>query len=99
MMEPEILIACERSGIVRDAMISAGYPAVSCDLFPSERPGPHHVGDVGEILARPWKLIVAHPDCQHLAASGARHYPKKMLDGRQQRAADFFMRFVQTLIS
>lgn len=66
------LIACERSGIVRDAMIAAGYDAVSCDLFPSRRPGPHIHGDVRKVLERQWSGMIAHPDCTFLTNAGVR---------------------------
>lgn len=66
------LIACERSGIVRDAMIEAGYDAVSCDLFPSRRPGPHIEGDVRKVLERQWSGMIAHPDCTFLTNAGVR---------------------------
>ena len=45
-----VLVACEFSGIVRDAFIAAGHVAMSCDLLPTERPGPHYQGDVREVL-------------------------------------------------
>ena len=87
----KILIACEFSGIVRDAFLERGHDAVSCDLLPSERPGPHMRGDVLEIRSDCWDLMIAHPPCTHLAVSGARWFPKKRADGRQQAAIDFFM--------
>lgn len=67
-----VLVACEFSGIVRDAFIEAGHDAVSCDLLPSERPGPHYQGDVRDMLGAPWDLLIAHPPCQYLANSGVR---------------------------
>jgi hypothetical protein len=67
-----VLVACEFSGVVRDAFRAAGHDAVSCDLLPSERPGPHYQGDVRDILADGWTLLVAHPPCTALAVSGAR---------------------------
>lgn len=84
-----VLVACEFSGTVRDAFIARGHDAVSCDLLPSERPGPHHQGDVLAILGDGWDLMVAHPPCTHLAVSGARHFAAKRADGRQQAALDF----------
>jgi hypothetical protein len=67
-------VACEFSGIVRDAFLERGHDAVSCDLLPSERPGPHIVGDALEAawFAGPWDLMIAHPPCTYLAVSGAR---------------------------
>ena len=62
----KVLIACEYSGIVRDAFIAEGHDAISCDLLPTERPGPHIQGDVREMLQRPWDLVIAHPPCTYL---------------------------------
>lgn len=67
-----VLVACEFSGIVRDAFIARGHDAVSCDLLPSERPGPHVIGDVLSILDADWDLLIAHPPCTYLANSGVR---------------------------
>ena len=66
----KVLIACEYSGIVRDAFIAAGHDAISCDLLPTERPGPHIQGDVRELLREPWDLVIAHPPCTYLANVG-----------------------------
>lgn len=67
----KVLIACERSGIVRDAFARSGHDAVSCDLFPSERPGNHIVGSVLDhnIAHGGWDLMIAHPDCTFLTVS------------------------------
>ena len=62
----KVLIACEYSGIVRDAFIAAGHDTISCDLLPTERPGPHIQGDVRDLLQRPWDLVIAHPPCSYL---------------------------------
>ena len=71
----KVLVACEYSGIVRDAFIVEGHDAISCDLLPTERPGPHIQGDVREVLQRPWDLVIAHPPCTYLASS--RGYPSE----------------------
>lgn len=68
-----ILIACEFSGIVRDAFIKQGHNAVSCDLLPSEKPGPHIQDDVLNHLVG-WDMMIAHPPCRYLAVSGARWF-------------------------
>ncbi len=68
----KVLIACEFSGIVRDAFIKRGHDAVSCDLLPTEMPGPHIQGDVLEILDDGWDLMIAHPPCTYLCNSGVR---------------------------
>lgn len=65
-----VLVACEFSGIVRDAFIERGHDAVSCDLLPTERPGPHIQEDVLEHLKDGWDLMIAHPPCTYLANSG-----------------------------
>jgi hypothetical protein len=91
----KILIACEFSGVVRDAFIGGGHDAMSCDLLPTETPGPHYQGDVRDVLDYPWDLMIAHPPCTHLSVSGARHFADKRLDGRQQSAVSFFMRLAK----
>lgn len=87
----KVLVACEYSGTVRDAFRERGHDAWSCDLLPTDVPGPHYQGDVLEILALGWDLMIAHPPCTHLAVSGARHFAAKRADGRQQGAIEFFM--------
>lgn len=86
-----VLIGCEYSGRVRDAFRARGHDAWSCDLLPSEVPGPHMQGDLLEVIALGWDLAVFHPPCTHLAVSGAAHFEAKRADGRQQEAIDFFM--------
>lgn len=68
----KVLVACEFSGIVRDAFLDAGHAAMSCDILPTERPGPHYQGDVRDVLDDGWDLMVAHPPCTYLALSGVR---------------------------
>lgn len=86
-----VLIACEYSGRVRDAFLALGHEAMSCDLLPTDAPGPHYQGDVRDVLDYPWDLMIAHPPCTDLAVSGARHFADKRMDGRQQASASFFM--------
>lgn len=86
-----VLIACEYSGTVRDAFIQSGHDAISCDLLPTELPGPHYQGDVRDVLNYPWDLMIAHPPCTDLSVSGARHFEAKRMDGRQQASVSFFM--------
>lgn len=86
-----VLIACEFSGVVRDAFLAVGHDAMSCDLLPTEAPGPHYQGDVRDVLDYPWDLMIAHPPCTHLSVSGARHFAAKRMIGAQQAAAAFFM--------
>jgi len=87
----KVLVACEYSGAVRDAFIALGHDAMSCDLLPTDAPGPHYQGDVRDLLDYPFDLMVAHPPCTHLSVSGARHFEAKRQDGRQQAAVAFFM--------
>lgn len=93
-----VLVACEFSGIVRDAFLALGHDAMSCDLLPSERLGPHYQGDVRDVLYGCWDLMIAHPECTHLAVSGARHFEAKRQDGRQAAGASFFMELMRAPI-
>lgn len=92
----KVLIACEYSGTVRDAFIRAGHDATSCDMLETERPGPHVVGDVLEILDNGWDLMIAHPPCTHLAVSGARWFSAKSQD--QAAALDFVRKLMSAPI-
>jgi hypothetical protein len=67
-----VLVACEFSGTVRDAFIKLGHDAMSCDLLPSDKPGPHYQGDVFDIIDDGWDLMIAHPPCTYLSRSGMR---------------------------
>ena len=68
----KVLIACEYSGTVRDAFIKRGHDAISCDLLPTDKPGPHLQGDVSFMLDKDWDLIIAHPPCTYMSNSGVR---------------------------
>jgi hypothetical protein len=70
----KILIACEYSGTVRDAFITMGHDVISCDLLPTESPGPHYQGDMFDLDLTSFDLIIAHPPCTALCVSGNRHY-------------------------
>ncbi len=83
----KVLIACEFSGIVREAFKRLGHDAWSCDLLGAEIPGQHITGDVLKILDDNWDLMIAHPPCTHLAVSGARYFAKKHKE--QGEALDF----------
>jgi site-specific DNA-cytosine methylase len=83
----KVLIACEYSGTVRDAFIAQGHDAISCDLLPTDAPGPHYQGDVRDILNDGFDLMIAHPPCTHLAVSGARWFKDKQKE--QAEALDF----------
>ena len=90
-----VLIACEKSGIVRDKFLKKGHDAMSCDLLPTDRPGPHYRGSVFDIIDACWDLMIAHPPCTHLAVSGAAWFKDKIMDGRQAQAIAFFMRLIK----
>jgi hypothetical protein len=76
-----VLVACEFSGVVRRAFRARGHEAYSCDLLPAEDGSPdHYQGDVLDILAGSWDLLIAHPPCTHLAVSGARYFHRKTVE-------------------
>lgn len=91
----KVLIACEYSGTVRDAFIRQGHYAMSCDLLPTDAPGPHYQGDVRDILNDGWDLMIAHPPCTYLCSSGL-HWNKR----RPERVAqtEEALQFVQLLL-
>jgi hypothetical protein len=70
----KILIACEYSGIVRDAFTRKGHDAMSCDILPTESEGKHYQGDIFDVLYDDWDMMIAHPPCTHLSVSGARWF-------------------------
>ena len=69
-----VLVACEYSGVVRDAFAAKGHDAWSCDILDSESEGQHIRGDALEVLHKGWDLMIAHPPCTHLSVSGARWF-------------------------
>jgi len=84
-----VLIACEFSGIVREAFKAKGHDAWSCDLLPTEIPGNHYQGDIFDIIGDGFDLMIAHPPCTHLAVSGARWFKDKQEE--QKQAIIFFL--------
>lgn len=90
-----VLVACEYSGTVRDAFIRCGHDAMSCDILPTDYPGPHYQGSLFDVIDYPWDIAIFHPPCTHLAVSGSRHFEAKRMDGRQQAAVSFFMSIVR----
>lgn len=78
-----VLIACEYSGTVRDAFLALGHDAMSCDLLPTESPGPHYQGDVFDVIDQGWDLMVAHPPCTYLCSSGL-HWNTRRPERAQQ---------------
>ena len=90
----KVLVACEFSGIVRDAFIEAGHEAISCDLLPTERPGPHVQGDVRPLLREPWGLVIAHPPCTYLSHVNEWFRNQDRIEGfwhKVNEALDFFL--------
>lgn len=84
-----VLVACEFSGRVRDAFTARGHYAMSCDLLESETPGPHYVGDVYDLLDKPWDMMIAFPPCTHLAICGARWFNRPGKREAQLKALEF----------
>lgn len=82
-----VLVACEFSGVVREAFKARGHNVWSCDLLPTEQPGQHIQGDVRSVLAAGWDLMITHPPCTDLAVSGARWFKEKRV--RQEDALAF----------
>lgn len=91
----KVLVACEFSGVVRDAFSARGHDALSCDLLPSETSGNHYQGDVLDIIGEGWDLMIAHPPCTHLAVSGARWFSGKR---KEQKEALEFVALLMTAI-
>ena len=92
-----VLVACEYSGIVRDAFIARGHDAMSCDLLPTDAPGPHYEGDVTEILRDGWDLLIGHRPCTVLSSCGNRWLFEDCATGtahertlRREAAIEFF---------
>lgn len=101
----KILIACEYSGIVRDAFIQKGHDVISCDLLPTESPGAHYQGDIFDIINNGFDMMLAFPPCTHLAVSGAKHFEYKKSQGllfsdknEQQQAIEFFLNLANSNI-
>lgn len=89
----KVLVACEFSGVVREAFRARGHDAWSCDLLPAEGESEYHIqGDVRNILTN-WDLMIAHPPCTHLAVSGARWFKDKQLEQKES------LTFVQELMN
>ena len=93
----QVLVACEFSGVVRDAFRDNGFEAWSCDILSSEGKYRefHYKTDIRNILVHYWDLVIAFPPCTHLSSSGARWFKEKRKDGRQQGAIDFFKLFTR----
>lgn len=87
-----VIVACEESAVVREALAKRGHKVLSCDLLPSRVEGPHYRGDVFDVADYPWDLAILHPPCTHTAVSGAKHFAAKWKDGRQACGVAFALR-------
>jgi len=104
-----VLVACEYSGVVRDSFIARGHDAMSCDLLPTEKPGPHYQGDVRDILNQGWDLLIAHPDCTYITSSAEWAYgdgpyhqkvkPETLVGAARRAAREDALDFVRLLLS
>lgn len=90
----KVLIACEYSGTVREAFRALGHDAMSCDLLPTERPGPHYQGDVRDLFCEPWDLMIAHPPCTYLSVSGMHWTSRGLRDPNLTEEALDFVRLL-----
>tara|TARA_R110000868_G_scaffold277718_2_gene537503 strand:+ start:681 stop:1280 length:600 start_codon:yes stop_codon:yes gene_type:complete len=90
----KVLVACEYSGRVRDAFRALGHDAVSCDLLSSDAGGPHHQGDVREIINDGWDLMIAHPPCTYLSVSGMHWTARGLRDPALTEDALSFVRLL-----
>ena len=91
----KVLVACEYSGVVRDAFRARGHDAMSCDMLPTDVPGPHYQGDVLDILNDGWDLMIAHPPCTYLSVSGM-HWTTRGL--RDPKLTEDALAFVRALL-
>lgn len=87
-----MIVGCEVSGRVRDAFLARGHEAMSVDLRPSDRPGPHYQGTVFDVIDYPWDLGIFHYPCTDTSVSGAKHFAAKKMDGRYYAGVALFMR-------
>ena len=90
----KILIACESSGIVREAFARYGHDATSCDFLPSEVPGKHYQGDVFDIIGDGFDLMIAHPPCTYLSVSGMHWTTRGLRDPKLTEDALEFVRLL-----
>ena len=89
----KVLVACEFSGIVRDAFLARGHDAWSCDILPTEKPGPHIQDDVLNHLDDGWDLMIAHPPCTYLCRHRSRWNKREGTIASQKQSYRFFMKF------
>lgn len=91
-----MLIACEFSGRVREAFRKLGHDAWSCDLLPTEQPGPHIRGPVECVLGEAWDMMLAFPPCTYLARSGGRWWAQRQAE--QWQALWFVITLMQAAV-
>jgi hypothetical protein len=95
----KVLVSCEYSGRVRDAFLAQGHEAMSCDLLPTDSPGPHYQGDVFDIINEGWDLMIAHPPCTYLSVSGMHWTTRGLRDPKlTEDALDFVKRLMDAPI-
>lgn len=98
-MKPRVLVACEYSGVVREAFARKGFEAWSCDILPTDIPGNHYQCDVRDVITQSWDLLIAHPPCTYLTVTGNKWFKPEYRDRfptREQdrkEAIEFFMLF------
>jgi len=103
-------VACEYSGRVRDAFRALGHDAISCDLLPTDQPGPHYQGDVLDIINDGFDLMIAHPPCTYLTIAAEWAYkepheinknlsPEKLYGAKRRAAREEAIEFFMALAS
>lgn len=95
----KVFVACEYSGAVRDVFIALGHDAMSCDLLPTDKEGPHYQGDVFDVIGNGWDLMIAHPPCTYLCSSGLHWNHRRPERAAQTEAAlDFVAKLLDAPI-
>lgn len=101
-----VLVACEYSGTVRDAFLARGHDAMSCDLLPTDKPGPHYQGDVRDVIGDGWDAMIAHPPCTYLTIAAEWAYkdvqtkrikPGTLIGAARRQAREEAIAFVMML--
>lgn len=95
----KVLVACEFSGVVRDAFLEKGHEAESCDILPTERPGPHIQGDVLQVIQRgKWDLMIAHPPCTYISNMSNCRIREPGRKEKRKLGMEFFMKLINAPI-
>lgn len=92
-MSKKWLIACEESGRVRDAFIAKGIDAISCDILPTENPGPHYQGYLEDYIGsgEEWAGIIAFPPYTYLSYAATKYWNQPGREHKRMQAHNFFM--------